>query len=163
MIVKNVELLKVEFAFYLKNLKNEKINTMKLAISTEKEIDSINNFLRECSWLSDEFKRSDFEDLDFEEFEIFKNFDKDDASAFLSNLVRHTKNIFWEKMIFNLQTLLDNCADKSLDFLDFNAEIKRGFKAVELLKEINECLSDEKEIPVFKEKITELLNQETFH
>lgn len=51
---------------------------MKLAISREKEINDINDFLKECSWLSDEFKRSDFEDMDWEEFEIFKKYDTKD-------------------------------------------------------------------------------------
>lgn len=135
---------------------------MQLAISREKEINDINDFLRECSWLSDEFKRSDFEDLDFEEFELFQKFDKKDPAGFLSDLVRHAKNLYWEKAIFNLQTLLDNCADKTLDHLDFNVEIKRGFAAVELLKNINECLSEEKEISEYKKKITDLLNQQKF-
>ena len=35
-----------------------------------------------------------------------------------------------------LETLLDNCADKSLDYLDFNSNIKAGQEAIELLKEL---------------------------
>lgn len=113
---------------------------MKLAISRKKEINDINDFLKECSWLSDEFKRSDFEDMDWEEFEIFKKYDTKDIEGFLSDLVRHAKSLFWEKAIFNLQTLLENCADKTLDHLDFNAEIKQGFEAVEILKECRDYM-----------------------
>ena len=38
--------------------------------------------------------------------------------------------------MWNLETLLDNCADKSLDYLDFNSNIKAGQEAIELLKEL---------------------------
>lgn len=129
---------------------------MKLAISREKEINDINDFLKECSWLSDKFKISDFEDMDWEEFEIFKKYDTKDVEGFLSDLVSHAKSLFWEKAIWNLQTLLENCSDKTLDHLDFSPEIKKGFEAVEILKECRDYMPYSTE---HRKKINELLGE----
>ena len=109
---------------------------MKLAKSQPNEIQHIKNFLKECGWLKDELKHTELEDVDFSEFELLKDFNQKDASEFLFSVVNEIKALYHEKAMWNLETLLDNCADKSLDYLDFNSNIKAGQEAIELLKEL---------------------------
>lgn len=130
---------------------------MKVGISRESEIKSISAFFNECGWLKENLKQHDFENVDFSEYEIFKDFDNQDVERFLSQLVAHADGMYWEKALMNLRVLIDNCADKELDHLDFNATIKAGLVGLDLLKEINECLSDGSEITFYKAKISALL------
>ena len=109
---------------------------MKLAISQPNEIQHIKNFLKECGWLKDELKHTELEDVDFSEFELLKDFNQKEPSEFLFSVVNEIKALYHEKAMLNLETLLDNCADKSLDYLDFNSNIKAGQEAIELLKEL---------------------------
>ena len=67
---------------------------------------------------------------------MLKDFNQKDASEFLFSVVNEIKALYHEKAMWNLETLLDNCADKSLDYLDFNSNIKAGQEAIELLKEL---------------------------
>jgi hypothetical protein len=137
---------------------------MKLAIARQTEIDHIKTFLKECGWLKDELKHTELEDVDFSEFELLKDFNKKDASEFLFSVVNEIKALYHEKAMWNLEVLIDNCADKTLDHLDFNPEIKAGQKAIELLKEMNEFIVKSKTNSVgqfgeFHEKIKGLLSE----
>ena len=106
-------------------------HTIKIGKSTKNEIKQISSLLQECTWLSKEMKFKNLENIDFEGFEILNHFDKNNAEDFLESLVKAISNLFYEKAIMNLYTLLDNCADKDLDYLDFNPEIKKGLELLE--------------------------------
>lgn len=114
---------------------------MKLALSQPNEIQHIRKFLNECGWLKDELRYMKLEDVDFSEFELLKDFNQKDSSEFLFSVLNEIKALYHEKALWNLETLIDNCADKTLDHLDFNPKINAGFDAIELLKEIDDYLS----------------------
>ena len=126
---------------------------MKLAKSQPNEIQHIKKFLKECGWLKDELKHNELEDVNFSEFELLKDFNKKNASEFLFSVVNEIKALHHEKAMWNLETLLDNCSDKSLDYLDFNPEIKTGFYAIELLKEIDAYLSPNPKNNIYSQSI----------
>lgn len=137
---------------------------MKLAISRPEEIKHIRTFLNECSWLKDELKYNELEDIDFLNFELLKNFDKTSAKSFLFSMVNEIKALYYEKALWNLETLLENCADKNLDYLYLNSEIRAGQEAIEILKEINAYLSPNPKNhiysqSVFHEKIKSVLSK----
>lgn len=89
------------------------------------------NALNEVEWLSKELKNTDFEDVDFSEFDIMSKFDKSNPSAFLTDLVRHISAVHFQRILWNCSTLLDNCADPDLSHLDFNKDIKVGLELLE--------------------------------
>lgn len=126
---------------------------MRLSISQPNEIHHIKNFLKECGWLKDELKHTELEDVDFSEFELLKDFNQKDASEFLFSVVNEIKALYHEKAMWNLETLLDNCADKSLDYLDFNSDIKAGQEAIELLKEIDDYLEPNPKNNIYSQSI----------
>ena len=126
---------------------------MKLAISRQTEIDHIKTFLKECGWLKDELSHTELEDVDFSEFELLKDFNKKEASEFLYSVVNEIKALYHEKAMWNLEVLIDNCADKSLDYLDFNSDIKAGHEAIELLKEIDEYLEPNPKNNIYSQSI----------
>lgn len=103
---------------------------MKLAKTSHEEIDTLFNVLNEVGWLHKELKHTDFEDIDFSEFEILSKFDKN-PEDFLKELVRHLASINFQRIIWNCRTLLDNCADPNLSHLDFSPEIKAGLELLE--------------------------------
>lgn len=51
-----------------------------------------------------------------------------------------------QKVLFNLTTLIDNCADKTLDHLDFNPRIKAGLEMLEFVEKINEGYGNQGEM-----------------
>lgn len=104
---------------------------LKLAKTSEKEIDSLFAILNEAEWLKRELQNNFLEDIDFSEFEIMQSFDKENTEQFLTDLVSHLSSIHFQRILFNCQTLLDNCADPDLDTLDFNKDIKRGLELLE--------------------------------
>lgn len=109
---------------------------MKLAISRPNEIQNIKNLLKECGWLADELKHTELEYVDFSNFELLKDFNQKDAAEFLFSVVDKIKALHHEKAIWNLEVLLENCADESLDYLAFNSDIEAGKEAIILLKEL---------------------------
>ena len=106
-------------------------HTIKVGKSTENEIKEISSLLQECTWLSKEMRFKELANIDFEGFEILNKFDESNAEDFLQSLVDRISRLFYEKAIMNLYVLLDNCADKDLDYLDFNPEIKKGLELLE--------------------------------
>lgn len=136
---------------------------MKLAITSEKEILDLNRLLTEIEELYKyELRHKNFDKINFDQFEILKNLSVDDPVNFLDDICKLIHEHHFQRVLWNCDVMLKNCADLSLDHLDYSPEIKRGFEAVELLKEMNECLSEEREISSYKEKITELLNKKIF-
>lgn len=100
---------------------------MTLAKIRKSEINDFNIFFRELSWLADELKMTDFEDADIgEDYELLSTFDKD-AVGFINDISRKAKSLFWEKLLMNIETLLDNCADPEAETVEFNEKIQKGF------------------------------------
>jgi len=107
---------------------------MRLAKTNHEEIDRLQSALNEVEWLHKELKNTDFEDVDFSEFEIMSKFDKTKPEAFLGDLVHHLAAIHFQRILWNCKTLLDNCADPELSHLDFNPDIKAGLELLEKSK-----------------------------
>jgi len=99
---------------------------LRVAKTSEKEIDSLFAILNEAGSLKKELEHNFLEDIDFSEFEIMKSFNRENEEGFLTDFVRHLSSIHFQRILFNCQTLLDNCADPDSDTLDFNKDIKRG-------------------------------------
>ena len=114
---------------------------MQISKTSHEQITTISNFLNELSWLNDDLKTKAFTYLNLSEYTILKDFDTNDCEEFLHSICLHAKNLFYEKVLMNCLTMLDNCADPSLDVLDFNPKIKAGFEAIELLKKMEKFVS----------------------
>lgn len=104
---------------------------MKLAKASEEEIQRLSDILSEIEWMHKDLKGYDFEYLDFTEYEILSKFDRSSPEKFLEDLVRNLSAIHFQRILFNLTTLLENCADPDLDYLDFNKNIKQGLELLE--------------------------------
>jgi hypothetical protein len=104
---------------------------MKLARTNQQEIDSLMKILNEVECLHKELISTNFEDVDFSEFEIMSKFKTSDSSSFLEDLLHHISYIHFKRILWNCSTLLDNCADPDLSHLDFNKDIKAGLKLLE--------------------------------
>lgn len=107
---------------------------MKLAKTNQAEMESLLNLLNEVEWLHKELTLADFDQIDFSEHEILKKFDNSNAEAFLNDLVRNIASIYFQRIIWNAMTLIDNCTDPDLSHLDFNKEIKAGLELLEKSK-----------------------------
>lgn len=107
------------------------MSQLKLAKTSQAEIDSLFAILNEAEWLKKELQNNFLEDIDFSEFEIMQSFDRENTEQFLTDFVSHLSSIHFQRILFNCQTLLDNCADPDLDTLDFNKDIKRGLELLE--------------------------------
>ncbi len=111
------------------------MSQLKLAKTSQAEIDSLFAILNEAEWLKKELQNNFLEDIDFSEFEIMQSFDRENTEQFLTDFVSHLSSIHFQRILFNCQTLLDNCADPDLDTLDFNKDIKRGLELLEAQKQ----------------------------
>jgi hypothetical protein len=110
-------------------------STLKLAKATEKEISQVRDLLNELSALNKYYTYDEVIEVlkeNEEEFPVLSKLDTTDNSEFLTDLCRHVANIRFECVMFNLSTLMDNCADPNLDHLDFNPDIKRGLQLLDL-------------------------------
>lgn len=135
---------------------------MKLAKSRPEEIKHIKDLLKECSWLSKELCYCELEDVDFSEFELLKDYDKSDTRSFLYSLLNEIKALYFEKALWNLQTLISNCADPELDYLEFNKEIIAGQDAIQLLRDMDVCLTNTGKLEAhksFHERIKKLIEK----
>lgn len=112
---------------------------MKVRRVTNEEIMRFADLLIDMSNLSNELDNSEIDWEDFPSLKILKGANLD--SHALSVVLQKIKNSPFELIIFNLQVLLDNCADLEDDTLEFNPEIRKARKGLELLKEIDEYLS----------------------
>jgi hypothetical protein len=125
---------------------------MKVTKTDTEEISTLHSVLNEMEWLHKELQRTDFEAIDWEDFELLQNLGIDQSSLkrdpviFIEDLVQYISNIHFQRILFNLQTLLDNCADPEARTLEYNADIKKG---LELLAEwVNEKPARRREFPV---------------
>lgn len=108
---------------------------MKLAITSSKEIMSLLTYLNELEGLYKyDFKNNHLINCDLSEFEILKKFEKNCPEEFLEDVLKYLSNIHFQRILWNANTLLINCADLSKDTLDFNSDITRGLELLELQK-----------------------------
>ncbi len=108
---------------------------MRVAKVTQQEIDRLRNILFDLQNLRELLCYNELEDLSFEDFETLKGLDNTYPRGVLYSICRQISETYFEKILFNLTTLLDNCADEESDYLDFNKDIKRGFELLELEKQ----------------------------
>ncbi|MDY3362594.1 hypothetical protein PG623_01125 [Riemerella anatipestifer] len=129
---------------------------MKVTKTTKEEISKLNLLLNEIEWLSKDFRSGmDFSNLEWEGYERLEELPKDDAEEFLKVLCHKIAGNHFQRVLMNCSVLLENCADKNEETLEFNPEIKLGFEAVALLKEIHEYTNNK---DVFSIEITEKLD-----
>lgn len=108
-----------------------KKHRIKLAVTSEKEIMSLLDILNEIEQLSGELNMYQLEEIDLSEFEILKDFRKDDIEEFLEDLVSHLSGIHFHCILLNCLTMLQNCADPDCDTLEFHPDIKKGLDLLE--------------------------------
>lgn len=112
-------------------------HTLKVARATDKEIKQVNDLLNELEYIGKYYRSEEVVDVvkeNKDEFEVLSTFDLSDSEEFLRSICNYVYGIRHSCVIFNLWTLMDNCADKNLDTLDFNPTLKRGLELVELEK-----------------------------
>lgn len=105
---------------------------MKLAKANEREIANLCNILNDIEQLADDLNKYGFESVDFSEYQVLKRVNNCDPEEMLLKLCREIKSTYWQKILFNCETLLENCADPDSTTLEFNAEILKGFRLIEL-------------------------------
>ena len=118
-------------------------HTMKLSRTPDEEVQYLKDFLNEIENFGKELKVFDFRNIDIEDdkdfykilYPIFKQSERN-IEDFTDTVFQQFDKINHGRVLFNLSTLLDNCADKELSHLDFNKDIKKGFEVVELLEQI---------------------------
>lgn len=69
-----------------------------------------------------------------DDFEVLSKFELSDSEEFLRSICNYVYGIRHGCVMFNLFTLMDNCADPNLDHLDFKPDLKRGLELLELEK-----------------------------
>jgi len=108
---------------------------LKLARATEKEIDDLWQFLNELTSLNNNIQMEHLGSIDWDEYEILSDFDHESYDTFMCDVVEYLSGLRHDKILFNLTTLMENCADLKSDVLDFNKEIKEGMELYENRKE----------------------------
>lgn len=105
---------------------------MRISKTNEDEIFNFLGLLNAIEALSKDFYGgSDFSEIDWGDYEEFLELPKDDSEKFLKGLCGMLSKHHFQRILFNCSTLLENCADPDLDYLDFNPDIKAG---LEILK-----------------------------
>jgi hypothetical protein len=108
---------------------------MKLAITSSEEILSLLKLLNELEGLYKyDLVNKYLSNCDLSEFEIIKDFNQDNPEEFLEEVLKAISNIHFQRILWNADTMLRNCADLEKYTLDFSPEIKRGLELVELEK-----------------------------
>jgi hypothetical protein len=122
---------------------------MKLAITNEAEIKDLMNICIELEEFSKELNQYNYEDIDLETEENKEHYKilypiwkrAENMEEFMLECFKQFDIIHFRRILWNLSTMLVNCADLSKDDLDFNEEIKAGQDAIELLREFDKNLS----------------------
>ncbi|MEH0154007.1 hypothetical protein V6R21_07645 [Limibacter armeniacum] len=112
---------------------------MKIAITSEKEIFTLNDFLTELENLKDELYYHDFDRLELDEsFKVLSKIkaSSEDAEEFLKKICDKIDEIPFTKILFNCVTMLQNCADLTQTTLDFHPNIKKGLELLERQTEL---------------------------
>ena len=121
--------------------KNQQLTVRRV---TDSQITNLSDLLSDLSNLYVEIQSYGnlSEEIDWDEYPQIKQLKKFDLdSQALKFVLEKIRAQPFEMILFNLSTLLDNCADKSVEELAFNNKIQVGFNSTELLKEIDEYLS----------------------
>lgn len=115
---------------------------MRVAKTNEEEITRLNTLLQEIEWLSKDFRSgNDFAYINWDDFEKLQDLPRTDVEDFLKVLCHKIAGNHFGRILMNCITLLENCADKNLDYLDYNPQIKAGFEAFEMLEEIHKGIT----------------------
>lgn len=111
---------------------------MTVARATDKEIKQVNDFLNELENIGRYNRGEEVIDVikeDTKYFKVLSALDCSDAESLLRDICNYVDGIRHSCVMFNLFTLMDNCADLESDTLDFNPTLKRGLELVELEKQ----------------------------
>jgi hypothetical protein len=99
--------------------------------------------LNELEEFSKEWNYHDFSSITFNEddeecFEIlYPLFKKSDGlDSFMWKVLLELRVIHHQRILWNCETLLDNCVDPEISHLEFKRDIREGFRASEILKEL---------------------------
>lgn len=104
---------------------------MRLSKTNEAEIMEFLELLIDLDNFKKEWNRNDFSAIEWDEFKIIKKFNRDTWQGFLNDLLRAIEQSGYIRILYNCDTLLKNCADASLGYLDFKPEIKAGLELLE--------------------------------
>ena len=127
---------------------------MKVTKTNQEEITRLNSLLNEIEWVSKDLRSGySFSDIEWEGYESLEELPKDNSEDFLEVLCHKISGNHFQRILFNCSTLLENCADKNSDTLDFNPKIKLGFEAIDLLQEIDEYLSPNPKNNIFSQSV----------
>lgn len=104
---------------------------MKLAKTNVEEIDNLLSILNELEYFNTYHSNQDLSKIDWDEYEILNKFDHSDYQLFFNSVIQYICKIHFKRILWNCETMLENCADPNLDYLDFNENIKEGLKLLE--------------------------------
>lgn len=102
---------------------------MKVCRASSEEIKRLNDFLNELEHhgrYSHFYEIKDTIEESPEDFPIISRFSREDPNEFINDVCNFLARNRWEVVIFNLQVLLDNCADLNVENLEFKPEIARA-------------------------------------
>lgn len=108
---------------------------MKLAVTNTEEIRELMAICNEVEDLKDKLDMYDLEDVEIEEeysprlHKIFK--DADDNRDILYGISNLFNGVHFQRILWNCDVLLENCADPNSDHVDFKPDIKKGFQLLE--------------------------------
>jgi len=105
---------------------------MKLAKIKKSEIDKLLTILSEMQAFHKHDSHYEIEDVEWSEYNLLSNMNKANYEELFKDVCAYVSGLRFEQAVFNLLTLLDNCADPDSDTLDFHPDIK---KALEMFKE----------------------------
>ena len=115
-----------------------KTHGMKLAITSSEEILSLMQFLNDLINLKEDLQSKEPSDIDFSEYQVLGKsffFSKENHEDLLDSILSSLDNIHFQRILWNADTMLLNCADLSQDTLDFSPDIKRGLELLEMEKQ----------------------------
>lgn len=105
---------------------------LKITRATDQEIKTLNDFLNELEahWrYSNHHKiKNTIEEGAPEDYPIISRFNREDPHDFINDLCQFLAGNRWQVVIYNLQVLLDNCADLTAKTLEFKPEIARALE-----------------------------------
>lgn len=110
---------------------------MKLAITSPEEILKLIQFLNDLAQLKEDLSNNEPSEIDFSDYDVLGRsffFSKEDHEDLLSSVLSTLDNIHYQRILWNADTMLRNCADLSKDTLEFNPDITRGLELLELEK-----------------------------
>jgi len=108
---------------------------MKLKRTTEEEINKLTDFFNELTEYYKNHREDDLDDVCWDDYNIISEFNHKNHEYFLYDILKYLAYSKYDKILFNCSTLLDNCADKNLDYLEFNPDIKKGLELLEKSKQ----------------------------